>query len=144
VIRRIKTLSDSRRIVPRRGYLLNVAAVSFPAKCRSRRPSPVAHIGCEQVNVGKVCGLPTAASKSSSEYFGAKTSSSVWPRWSIVFVIAFIPHAIGTIDLDYTPNADPSLSLGQCSAIVQNTEVYGERGARLGKNGVKKSRFYED
>ena len=38
------------------------------------QPPPVAHIGCEQVKVGKACGLPpTAASKSSSEYFRTKT-----------------------------------------------------------------------
>jgi hypothetical protein len=37
------------------------------------QPPPVAHIGCEQVKVGKACGLPpTAASKSSSELFWDK------------------------------------------------------------------------
>src|ERR1700719_4586843 len=75
-------------------------SVQFPGQVP--QPPPVAHIGCEQVKVGKACGLPTAASKSSSEYFGIKISSSVWPRRSIVSLMAFIPYAIGTIDFDYT------------------------------------------
>jgi len=66
------------------------------------QPPPVAHIGTEQVKVGKLWGLPTAASKSSSEYFGAKISSSVWPRRSIVSLMADIPCVICSNGLDYT------------------------------------------
>jgi hypothetical protein len=75
VIRRIKTLSDSRRIVcfAMIGGLRSRG--QFPGQVP--QPPPVAHIGCEQVKVGNACGLPTAASKSSSEYFGTKISSSV-------------------------------------------------------------------
>src|ERR1700722_9324107 len=104
VIRRIKTLSDSRRIV--------CLAMIGRRRCRRQfpgqvpQPPPVAHIGTEQVKVGKACGLlPTAASKSSSEYFRTKISSSVWPRWSIVSFMAFIPFMTGTID--YTRKTKP-------------------------------------
>src|ERR1700731_4116615 len=84
----------------------------FAERCRGQfpgqvpQPPPVAHIGCEQVKVGKACGLPTAASKSSSEYFGTKISSSVWPRWSIVSLMAFIPRVNGTTGVHYTRNAN--------------------------------------
>src|ERR1700730_16042493 len=108
VIRRIKTLSDSRGIVPRRGYLPVALRRQFPGQVP--QPPPVAHIGCEQVKVGKACGLPTAATKSSSEYFGTKMSSSVWPRWSIVSLMAFTPNAIATIDVHYTPNTNRQIA----------------------------------